>query len=170
MGANLLPKPLKLGQFFDFDETNGEIRIFGKRRVTVDVEGLCAYLDNLVGKQVAGTILTNYGRQSGRNRVTELRKMKTNPEPPTIGEIVEELIAGEILAGYGVVKLIFREDEAVPVELEMRNSIIKAATGTVVRFVLSYWAGALGALLNKTMDVTNVTYDADILKCQFTVI
>jgi hypothetical protein len=98
--------------------------------------------------------------------------MAGKPSPPTFGEIVEILSEGEILAGYGVVKLTMREDQAVPVELEMRNPIVKTSTGTVVKFILSYWTGALGALLNKTLNVTNVTYDADedTLKSQFTVI
>jgi len=168
-----MPKPLRLGRFFDFDDANGEILIFGKRRVTVDIDGLCAHLEGLVGQRAARTIANNHGRQSGKERVTELREtLKGNPSPPTFGEIVEALTEGEVLAGYGVVKLRMREDQVVPVELEMRNPIVKAATGTVVTFILSYWTGAFEALLNKTLDVTNVTYDADTdtLKCQFTVI
>jgi hypothetical protein len=165
-----MPKPLRLRRFFDFHDAYGEILVFGKRRVTVDLEGLCAHLDSLVGQRVAETIVSNHGRQSGKDRVIELRKTTTgNPSPPTFGEIVEILSEGEILAGYGVVKPTMREDQAVPVELEMRNPIVKTSTGTVVKFILSYWTGALGALLNKTL---NVTYDADAdtLKCQFTVI
>ncbi|HMK83703.1 MAG TPA: hypothetical protein VK503_08295 [Candidatus Bathyarchaeia archaeon] len=168
-----MPKPLGLGRFFDFDDANGEIRVFGKRRVTIDLEGLCTHLESLVGERVARTILSNHGRQSGKDKVTGLREiLRGNPRPPTFDEVIEELAAGEVLSGYGVVKLRMREDEAVPVELEMRNPIVKASTGTIVTFILSYWTGSLGALLNKTLDVTNVTYDAsiDTLKCQFSVI
>ena len=99
--------------------------------------------------------------------------MKGNPTPPTIGEMVEELTEGEILAGFGVVRLITRDEEdSVPVELEMRNPIVKASTGTSVTFVLAYWAGALSTLLNKRLDATDTTYDpnTDILKCKFAAI
>jgi len=168
-----MPNPLKLARFFDFDDANAEILVYGKRCVTIDLEGLCKHLDNLVGERVANTIVGNHCRQVGMEHVRTLQEtLKGNPSPPTFGEIIEELIDGELLAGYGVVSLKMREDQAVPVELAMRNPIVKAPAGTAVRFVLSYWAGALGALLNKTMDVTNITYDADTdsLKCQFTVI
>jgi len=168
-----MPKPLKLARFFDFDDAIAEILVYGKRCVTIDLDGLCKHLDHLVGERVATTIVGNHCRQVGMEHVRELQEtLKGNPKPPTFGELIEELTEGEVLAGYGVVSLKMREDEAVPVELEMRNPIVKASTGTAVRFVLSYWAGALGALLNKTIDVSNISYDAntDTLKCQFAAI
>ena len=168
-----MPKPLRLGRFFDFDEANAEILVFGKRCVTIDLEGLCKHLDNLVGERVAATIVGNHCRQTGREHVTDLREaLKGNPTPPTFDEIIEELVEGDILNGYGVVKLKMRDDERVPVEFEMRNPIIKASTGTTVRFLLSYWLGAIGAVLNKTLDATDVTYDpnSEVLKCRFAVV
>ena len=166
-------KPLRLGRFFDFDDANAEILVFGKRCVTIDLEGLCKHLDMLVGERVAAAIVGNHCRQTGMEHVTELREaLKGEPAPPTFDEIIEELIEGDILSGYGVVRLKIRENETIPVEFEMRNPIVKASTGTAVRFLLSYWLGAIGALLNKTLDTTNVTYDpnTDVLKCQFTVV
>jgi len=168
-----MPKPLRLGRFFEFDEANAEILVFGKRCVTIDLEGLCKHLDKLVGERIAATIVNNHCRQTGKEHVTDLLEaLRGNPAPLTFDEIVEELIEGDILNGYGVVKLKMRDDERVPVEFEMRNPIIKASTGTTVRFLLSYWLGAIGAMLNKTLDTTNVTYDpnTDALRCQFIVI
>jgi len=168
-----MPKPLRLGRFFDFDEANAEILVFGRRCVTIDLDGFCKHLNQLVGEKVATTIVGNHNRQVGMEHVRALREtLRGNPTPPTFGEIIEELTEGEILAGYGVVNMKIREDEKVPVELEMRNPIIKASTGTAVKFVLAYWVGVLSALLNKTLDATEISYDADtdVLRCQFTVI
>jgi hypothetical protein len=164
-----MPAPLNLRKVVDFDDANGELLVYGRRQVTVDLVGLCRHLDSLVGERVAGTIVGNHGREFGKEDVARIREARSDA---TLGEIIEELTVGETLAGYGVVNLKMSEDQSVPVELHMRNPIIKASTGTAVKFILSYWVGVLGTLVSKTFEIGDVSYDANAntLTCRFGVI
>jgi hypothetical protein len=164
-----MPGPLKLRRVFDFDDTNGEIRLFGHRYAVVDLESFCRHLDLIVGKKVAAAIVGGHARQAGRDDVAKIRESQPDA---TVGEIIAALVVGDILSGWGVTKLKRTENQAIPVELDVRNPIVKGAEGTGVLFVLSYWVGALSSLFNQVLEVSNVAYDAslDVLKCRFAVI
>jgi hypothetical protein len=164
-----LPEPRKLRDLFIFDEVSAEILVFGQRRAAIDLAGLCRHLDLLVGQKVAAVIVGNHSKESAKEHIVSIRKKNPNT---SFDEIIRALRDGEILKGFGVLKLRMQDDPSVPVELEMRNPIIKASAGTGVQFILSYWAAALSILLSETLDITDVTYedDADLLKCRFAVV
>ena len=161
--------PLKAGKLLDFDESNGEIRSLGRRFELVDVVGLCRHLDMLVGEKVAASIVGSYGRESGREDLANLRKNNPNL---TLKELIAAFSLSDLLGGYGVSEVSMREDEDVPIELEIRNPIIQASTGTAVKFVLSYWIGGLSDILEKTLEISHNSYDPkeNVLRCRLAVI
>jgi len=117
--------PPKFRNYLDFEEANGEVRLFGRRFALTDLMGLCRHLDSLVGEKIAATIAGQHGREASKC-----------------------------------------------VSLEMRNPLSKASEGTGVRLILPYWAGALSALLEKTLDATDAFYNDsdDTLRCRFAVV
>lgn len=154
---------------FNFDEAKGEIRAHGRRFTTIDLVGLCRHLDSLVGEKIAGVIAETHGRETGKDDLTNVRANNSNAN---FEEIVEALIAGGVHGGHGIAKLRTCEDETTPISLEITNPVIRASTGTCVKLVLAYWEGALSELLGKTLEMTDVSYEAskNILKCRFTVV
>lgn len=123
----------------------------------------------LVGESVAAAIVGSYGRWSGQLDLTLLRESDPNA---TFEKIIEAFELSDRYGGYGVTKLRRCEDQTSPFELEMRNPIFQASTGTGVKFILAYWIGALGGMIGKTLDVSHANYDAseNVLRCRFTVI
>ena len=117
----------KLRDAFKFDDANAEILVFGQRRATIDLAGLCKHLDLFVGEKVAAAIVGNHGNETAKEHIANVRKEKPNT---TFDEIIEALAEGDVLKGFGAVRLTMREDHVSPAELEMRNPIIKASTGT----------------------------------------
>ena len=164
-----MPEQLKLRRVFEFDDVNGEILVLGRRYAAVDLENFCQHLDLIVGPKVAGTIVGSHARQVGKEDVDKIHDSQPASSP---GEIIEALVVGDILGGFGVTKIRLTEDQAVPVELEVRNPIIKSCSGTGVRFLLSYWEGALSTLFKQVLEMNNVTYDEsqNVLRCRFAVI
>jgi len=163
-----MSKSSRLSEVFEFDDVNAAILVFGQRRATIDLAGLCRHLDQLVGDKVAAVIVANHSKETAKENLASIRE--TNPTA-TFGEIIEALTEVDILKGFGLVKITRHNDQVCPVELEMRNPIIRASTGTGVKFILSYWEGVLGALLNKTLEMTDVVFDGNAnVKCRFAVI
>jgi len=161
---------LSLKKFFVFDDINAEIRVFGQRRATIDLAGLCKHLDNLVGEKVAAAIVSNHSKESAKEHIASIREKNPNAN---FDEIIKQLTEGEIMKGFGIVKLTrTRDNPSVPFEFEMRNPIVKSHKGTAVKFILSYWASALSILLKETLDITDALFDPDAnaLKCRFTVV
>ena len=166
-----MSEPLNAGKSMDFDESKGEIRgmeWLERRFGLVDVVGLCHHLDMLLGEKVAEFVVASYGRQSGKE---DLARLRENTPNITLKELIAAFTMSDIFGGYGVTNVTIREDQDAPVEFEMRSPIVQSSTGTAVKFILSYWIGAINDVLGKTLDIARATYDPNenVLRCQLAI-
>jgi hypothetical protein len=151
----------------DLDKSKGELRIHGMRHVAINVDALCKQFDTLVGTQVAETIMSNIEYHMGRWETEEIRKM--NPQIGT-EEIIDSLIESDLLSGVGIVEVQIPEiSRKGPVYFSVKNPAITATSGSGKAIIVSYWRGALAALLSQEFEVADVTYDdkENLLKCLF---
>ncbi len=148
-----------------WDTDKGELRILGKRHTAIDAQTLCSHLDSLVGVQVAEVIMHNLEFRLGKLDATRLRTEKTQASIP---ELVEHLTKSDRLSGVGITKVTLSKTPQYPIQIEVTNPSVKAATGAAKAFLFGWWAGALTALFDKEFDVKSVVYDEtrDLLKGQ----
>jgi hypothetical protein len=148
-----------------WDTEKGELRILGKRHTAIDAQTLCSHLDSLVGVQVAEVIMHNLEFRLGK---LDAAKLKTERPQASLPELVEHLAKSDRLSGVGMTKVTLSKSPQNPMQIEVTNPSVKAASGAAKAFIFGWWAGALTALFDKEFDVTNVVYDEPrgLLKCQ----
>ncbi len=149
----------------NLDKSKGELRIYGARHIAINVDALCKQLDALVGARVAETIMNNIEYHMGADELAEVRRTK-----PQAGkrEMIDLLIESDLLSGVGVVEVQLPEDSSKdPIYLNIKNPAIKATSGSGKSVIVSYWCGALAALLGQEFDVVDLSYDdkENLLKC-----
>jgi len=83
--------------------------------------------------------------------------------------IIRVLTEDDRITGFGLPKVRITESRGQPATFETLNPIITATEGAGKVFILSYWAGALGALLGQEVVPTNIVYDPakNTLSCSF---
>ena len=150
---------------FVLDKAKGELRILGRRNAAIDVETLCQHLEGLVGAQVAEVIMNHHEVRLGKEDAARFREQKPQA---TIGEVVDELIHIDRVSGIGVTKVMLPEGSVGIIALEISNPIVRGTKGAAKALMFSYWCGALNSLLEKELDVKDVTYDEgnNVLRCQ----
>ena len=149
----------------DLDRSKGELRIYRTRHVAINVDALCKQLDTLVGARVAETIMNNVEYHMGADEVQEIRRTK-----PQAGkrEMIDLLIESDLMSGVGLVEVQLPEASSEgPIYLNVKNPAMKATSGSGKAIIVSYWLGALAALLGQEFDAVDLSYDEkeNELKC-----
>lgn len=139
-----------------WDKAKGELLIVGRRHVAVDAESLCQHFDALVGVQVAEVILDNHETRLGKEDADRIR---TEKPQATIRELTKQMTDAESISGIGVVNLTLPDNADGAFIIEISNPIVKGTAGAAKAFMFSYWRGALSALLEKDLDIAEVSYD-----------
>ncbi len=149
-----------------YDETKGELRIDGRHYAAIDVQNMCHHLDSLVGPKLAETIMNNHERRLGAGDAETIRELNPNAK---IEDVTRVLAEDDKNTGFGLPKVRITETREQPAIFETFNLVITATEGAGKVFILSYWAGALGALLGQEVVPTNIVYDStkNTLSCSF---
>lgn len=134
----------------------GELLILGRRYIAIDAEALCNHLDSCVGKQVAEVIMNNHETRQGKEDVAKMRR--ENPQY-TVPQILSRLIEEDRISGMGITRINLTSPGSIPVVVETDNPAVNGIDGAAKALVFSYWVGALGALLERELEVTDVIYD-----------
>jgi hypothetical protein len=123
-------------------------------------------LDSLVGPKLAETIMNNHMRRLGAEDAERIRELNPNAK---IEAIIRVLTEDDRITGFGLPKVSITESREQPAMFETLNPVITATEGAGKVFILSYWAGALGALLGQEVVPTNIVYDPakNTLSCSF---
>jgi len=147
-----------------WDKAKGELRVLGRRQMTITPQDLCSYLDSLVGVQVAEVIINNLEFRGGKQEAETFRKERPGSSP---NDIINVLIRYDSLTGVGVTKVVIPDQPDKPIRLEIENPCVKGTIGAAKAFLFSWWSGALSALLGKDYEAKNVTFDqaANTMKC-----
>jgi hypothetical protein len=149
-----------------YDEAKGELRIEGQRYAAVQVKAMCQHLDTLVGPRLAETIMNNHQRRQGVENAERTRELNPNAERE---EMIRVLTEDDRIAGFGIPKVTITEGAEQLAKFEDYNPLITATEGAGKVFIVSYWAGALSALLGQEVYGTNIVYDPtkNTLSCSF---
>jgi hypothetical protein len=149
----------------NLDKSKGELRIYGTRHIAINVYALCKQFDALVGAKVAETVMNNIEHHMGADELEEVRRTKPQAEKR---EMIDLLIESDLLSGVGIVEVQLPENSTkAPIYLTVKNPAIKATSGSGKAIIVSYWCGALAALLGQEFDVVDLSYDdkENVLKC-----
>jgi hypothetical protein len=123
-------------------------------------------LDSLVAPKLAETIMNSHERRLGAEDAERIRELNPNVK---IEDVIRVLTEDNKNTGFGLPKVRITESREQPAMFETLNPIITATEGAGKVFILSYWAGALGALLGQEVAPTNIVYDPakNTLSCSF---
>jgi hypothetical protein len=135
----------------------GELRILGRRHVALDAEALCRHLDTCVGAKVAEVIMNNHEIRLGREQIEYIRAQ--NPEA-AVHQILELILESDRITGFGVTRINLPANNSDPIIVEIDNPPVTRSVGAAKSIAFSYWAGALGALLGRELEVRDAAYDA----------
>ena len=134
----------------------GELLIFGKRHIAIDAEALCAHLDSLVGVKVAEVIIHNIEFRLGK---LDAKRLRAERPKSTLTELVEQLAKTDCLSGAGITKVVLPDNPQDSILIEITNPGLTNTAGAAKEFLLAWWAGALTTLLDKELDLKDVSYD-----------
>jgi hypothetical protein len=145
-------------------EEKGELLVHGRRRIAIEAEAFIEYLNGLCGTRVAEVVCANIQYQTGKQDCQRVRLAR--PQASAIA-IIDELIRSDLVSGVGIVKVNLPESSADPVFIEISNPCLKTTLGAGRSFDFAYWAGALGLLFGRGLDVKDVIYDSEsnVKKC-----
>ncbi len=151
-----------------FDSEKGEIRIFGRRLVALDVEALCRDIDSLVGPQVGEVLIKNHERRLGKDDVDKFRKEKPGS---SVEDVIGTLRQADALSGVGVTAVTLPNAPGGPALIEISRPCVKETTGSAKSFLFGYWAGVFSSLFGKEYDVGKVLFNRskDILSAEIIV-
>jgi len=154
-----------LGDDSVWDKAKGELRILGQRHIAIDAQGLCEHLDLILGSRVAEVVLNQHMMRQGREDAAAARKERPHV---AIEELVDELSAGDVLSGVGLVKASVPGASPGRIDVEISNPGVKLTTGAARSFLFSYWCGVFGELLGKEFKIDDVAYDEskNLMKCR----
>ena len=143
-----------------WDKEKGELIIGGKRHTAVDAQALCDHLNSLVGQQVAEVIMDNLESRLGKLDAENIRKERPGA---SVSEITDFLAVCESMSGVGITKVTIPPTPSTlnPILLEISNPSVRGVVGAHRAFLVSWWCGALGALLGRDLQVVSLTYDQE---------
>jgi hypothetical protein len=164
MGTRAESSPAKLGDGLVWDRAKAELLVLGQRKIAIDAQTLCDYLDSLVGPKVAEVIMNNLEYRTGEADVASIRS--ENPQA-TIEHVIERLTEWGRLSGIGVTNVALTDNPSEPIVVEIWNPAVRGSAGAARAFLYSRWCGALSALLNQNLATKDVTYDEErsVAKC-----
>jgi hypothetical protein len=110
--------------------------------------------------------MNNHERRLGAEDAEKIRELNPGAK---IEDVIGVLIEDDKNTGFGLPKVTITESREQPAIFETFNPVITATEGAGKVFIVSYWAGALGALLSHEVDPTNIVYDSakNTLSCLF---
>ena len=81
----------------------------------------------------------------------------------SVNEIIDFLAVSDSKSGVGITKVTVPPTPSTlnPVLLEISNPSVKGGNGAHRAFLVSWWRGALGALLGRDLEVVSLTYDQE---------
>lgn|GEM_PF-727533 len=143
-----------------WDKEKGELIINGKRHTAIDAQALCDHLNSLVGQQVAEVIMNNLESRLGKLDAENIRKERPGA---SVNEIIDFLAVSESMSGAGITQVTIPPTPSAldPILLEISNPSVKGNIGAHRAFLVSWWRGALGALLGRDLEVASLTYDQE---------
>jgi hypothetical protein len=65
------------------------------------------------------------------------------------------------LSGFGITTVTLDRSHAGPIDIDVKNPVVKGAEGAEKSFIFSYWVGTLTILLDQEFDLMNVVYDRE---------
>jgi len=148
-----------------WDKEKGELRILGRRQIAMTPQTLCNHLDSLVGVKVAEVIMNNLEYRSGKDETEIFRKEKPQA---TLNEMIDLLIQYDSLTGVGITKVTLPKNDHDRIMVQISNPSVKGTVGAAKAFLFSWWCGALSVLLNRELEIEDVTYDEEknVMKCK----
>jgi hypothetical protein len=148
-----------------WDKEKGELRILGRRQTAMTPEILCNHLDSLVGVKVAEVIMHNLEYRSGKHETEMFCRDKPQA---TLSEMIDLLIQYDSVSGIGITKVTLPKNEEDRIIVQISNPSVKGTIGAAKAFLFSWWCGALTTLLNRNLEIEDVTYDEEenVMRCK----
>jgi hypothetical protein len=148
-----------------WDKEKGELRILGHRQTAMTPEFLCSHLDSLVGVKVAEVIMNNLEYRLGKHETEVFRKEKPQA---TLSEMIDLLVQFDSASGVGITKVTLPKNDQDPITVQISNPSVKGTVGAAKAFLFSWWCGALTTLLNRNLEIEDLTYDEkkNVMRCE----
>jgi len=148
-----------------WDKEKGELRILGRRQTAMTPQILCSHLDSLVGVKVAEVIMNNLEYRSGKHETEMFRREKPQA---TLSEMIDLLIQYDSVSGIGITKVTLPKNDQDHIIVQISNPSVKGTVGAAKAFLFSWWCGALTTLLNRNLEIEEVTYDEkkNVMRCK----
>jgi len=82
--------------------------------------------------------------------------------------MIDLLVKYDSVSGIGVTKVTLPKDDQDRIIVQISNPSVKGTAGAAKAFLFSWWCGALTTLLNRNLEIEDVTYDDEenIMRCK----